>query len=142
MKFDNGEVLRGILKANISLSDKSSAKSKRPSSKTKKVSESALPFESTRRYPKRKSTSYDSESPHLEEEKAGNDDISKESGDFFFVGDEVVVFVEEEGKKNYPGVIKRCERGGTYEVHKFINFLVFFYIFDLPFLFFALSGKI
>ena len=136
MKFDNGEVLRGILKANISLSDKSSAKSKRPASKTKKVSESA------RRYPKRKSTSHDSESLHLEEEKEGNDVVSKESDDFFFVGDEVVVFVEEEGKKNYPGVIKRCERGGTYEVHKFINFLIFFCISDLPFLFFALSGKI
>jgi len=123
VKFDNGEVLRGISKANISLSDKSSAKSKRPATKTKKVSESALPLESTQRYPKRKSTSYDSESPQLKGGKEGNVDISKESGEFFFMGDEVVVFVEEEGKKNYPGVIKRCEAGGTYEVHKFIHYL-------------------
>jgi len=124
VKFDNGEELRGILKTNISLSDKSTIMPERSAAaKQKKDKDSAQLSESKRRYPKRRSIPSDSGSPQsrsVQRRKEKDEEESTESGDSFLVGDEVVVFVEEEGKKNYAGVVKRCESNGTYEV-KFDN---------------------
>jgi len=88
---------------------------------TKRGKDSSQVSDSKRKYPKRKSTppenkSLQSRSMKRRREKKEDDGLLTDDEKYFNVGDEVVVFVEEEGKKNYAGVVKRCEAGGTYEV--------------------------
>ena len=122
VKFTNGEVLRGIEKENMSLSDKlTTIPEGTVLGSNKNSTETSQPLKSTRKYPKRKSTppenkSLQSRSMKRRRDKNEDDGLLTDDEKYFNVGDEVVVFVEEEGKKNYAGVVKRCEAGGTYEV--------------------------